>query len=99
LAEKAETNTKNFSSDKVFTTIYSTNKGSHQQPFRLFRSNYSSSRNDVRSNQSNRTGKIETKKVNKNKEFRYYKYYQLGHVMKSCTYSYKEFVERSNPES
>jgi len=40
LAERAETNAKNFSSDKVFTTIYSANKGSHQHLFRLCRSNY-----------------------------------------------------------
>ena len=89
LAERAETNAKNFSSDKDFTTIYPANKGSHQHPFRLFRSNYSSSRN----NQSNRTEKTGSKKVNKNKEFRCYKCYQLGHVMKSCPYSYKELAE------
>jgi len=40
LAERTETNAKNFSSDKVFTTIYSANKGSHQHLFRLCRSNY-----------------------------------------------------------
>jgi len=93
LAERAETNAKNFSSDKVFTTIYPANKGSHQHPFSLFRSNYSSRRNDVKSIQSNRTGKTESKKVNKNKEIRCYKCYQLGHVMKSCPYSYKELAE------
>jgi len=59
-------NDKNFSSDKVFITIYSPNKGIHQHRFRLI-SNYSSSRNDVRSNQSNRTEKIE------NKEYRSHK--------------------------
>ena len=95
LAERAEPKVKVSSSYKVFTTIYPMNQISHKHPFSLFGSNYSSSRNNNNdtNSQSGRIERRDSRKDNKHKEYKCYKCFQTGHVMRSCSYSFKELAE------
>jgi len=93
LAERAESQSKNTLNETVFTTVYHNSKIRHQHPFKLFGSIHPSIQSDSRKNYSERIKRNEVKKTNTNKEYRCYKCFKVGHVMKSCPYSYKELAQ------
>ena len=93
LAERAESSSKSTPNETVFTTVYPTNKKPHQHPFKLFGSSRLTFQSDSKNNYSDRPRRTDNKKFNTNREFKCYKCYQVGHMMKSCPYSFKELAE------